>query len=447
MGEPKFPHDELTSLCDAVKRPDSASDQGLRFMHARKHPGMGGFKDLRLAIGLLLVSTIAIWSTISCSTGITYPTTTAHPTNPSHSSNTVPLTAYGAKCDGQHDDQLSLQGALNDVSSKGGGVVVLPPSTCRIVQTESAPSTSLTGSVSIRGVLGKSTLLFDSDHADEYRELFKVSGAGASLYGVKLVRASDIYGVMIDIGASTDLALDNVVIDGKKDRFHAKTFHGIKLGGSSGDVIKNVTMVNTVIQNVDYGVYQASDTRSITDGFHVDSSIFTHNYADDLELNAPEGGITHVSVKNSRFSSNKMSDDSYAAGFGVGLSNVQHALIENNTFDGYRLEPVHIEDRSAFVTVSKNSFANSFTASASWASHIFIIGSSHDISITGNTFDTTANSNLISCVYVGAGGQPTAPYNVSITGNTFELRSSAKDVAVYGATDVTTSSNRTVPVE
>ena len=393
-------------------------------------------KKLALVIGLLPISLVLM----GCGTS-----PAAAPASPKNE-NTVLLTAYGAVCDGQHNDQPALQSALNELSAKGGGVVVVPSATCRIVQTEAAPSTNLTGPVTIRGASNLATLSFDSDQPSVYRELFRVSGNSPSLQGARLVRAGDISGVMVNIGPSTNLSLDNVVIDGKKDVYGARVFHGISLGGGPGDVIKDVAMGNTTIQNVDYGVFQANNIRSTTDGFRVDSSTFTRNHADDLELNAPEGAITHVSVTRSRFLDNKKTADPFGSGFGVGLANVQHALIEKNTFKGYRYEPIHIEDRSAFVTIRDNSFADSFTVAVNWASHVLVIGSSHDITITNNTFDTTGNPNSIDCVYVGAGGGPAAPDKVSVTGNTFKLRPSAEVIAVYGATNVTTSSNMTTPV-
>jgi len=393
-------------------------------------------KNLALVIGLLPISLALMGCGMSPA---------AAPASPNNGS-TVLLTAYGATCDGQHNDQPALQAALSDVSSKGGGVVVVPPATCRIVQTESAPSTNLTGPVTIRGASSLSTLSFDSDQPSVYRELIRVSGTSPSLQGVRLVRATDISGVMVHIGPSTNLTFDNVVIDGRKDVYGTRVFHGIALGGGSDDVIKDVAVVNTTIQNVEYGIFQANSTRSTTDGFRVDSSTFTRNHADDLELNAPEGAITNVSVTRSRFLDNKKTADPFGSGFGVGLANVQHALIEKNTFKGYRYEPIHIEDRSGFVTVRDNSFSDSFTAPVNWASHVLVIGSSHDITITNNAFDTTGNPNSIDCVYVGAGGGPTAPDKVWVTGNTFKLRPSAEVIAVYGATNVTTSSNTTTPV-
>ena len=392
-------------------------------------------KNLALFIGLLPISLALMGCGILPA---------AAPPSPNNE-NTVLLTAYGATCDGQHNDQLALQAALNEVSSKGGGVVVVPPATCRILQTESAPWTNLTGPVTIRGASSLSTLSLDSDQPSAYRELFRISGTDPSLQGVRLVRAGDTYGVMVNIGASTNLSFDSVVIDGKKDVYGARVFHGISLGGSSGELIKDVSMVNSTIENVDFGLFQASNIRSTMDGFRVDSSTFIRNHADDLELNAPEGAITHISVTRSRFLDNKKPADSFGSGFGVGLANVQHVLIEKNTFKGYRYEPIHIEDRSGFVTIRDNSFSDSFTVPVNWASHVLVIGSSHDITITSNAFDTTANKNSIDCVYLGAGGGLTAPDRVWVTGNTFKLRPSAEVIAVYGATNVTTSSNVTTP--
>lgn len=89
-----------------------------------------------------------------------------------------------------------------------GSIVAAEPSgcrrqTCRIVQTASAVFTSLYGGVTIRGRFAASQLTLDTDDPTQFRELFSVSGAGTGLVDRRLVRARDLYTVMIDIKQST----------------------------------------------------------------------------------------------------------------------------------------------------------------------------------------------------------------------------------------------------
>lgn len=356
---------------------------------------------------------------------------------------TADLASYGAACDGTTNDQPALQQAANDMAGRGGGVVTVS-GTCRIVQTASATFTTIAGPVTIRGVTDGATLRLDTDQPGAYRQLFRVSGDDVAFEDVTLARAADIYGIMIGLNGPADLSLDNVLLDGHKNRYPGTTFHGIAIFGDSGDV-RNARMTRTTIRNTDFALFQPSNVTTATDGFTVDRSTFTGNHADDLEFNSPNARMTNITVTNSRFSDNRAADERHIAGFGVGLANVQNALIQGNTFDGYRFEPVHIEDRSADVTVHDNAFTDSFTAPLNFASHVFVVAGSHHITITGNTFDTSANDNRIDCVYLGSGGGA-AIDSVRVRDNTFLLRPNASAIGQYGVTNVEESGNTATPL-
>lgn len=349
------------------------------------------------------------------------------------------LADYGAACDGRTDDRQALVRAIADASATGGVVEV--SGNCRIVQT--GPAIALNGPVTLRGDSDQATLSLDSDSAGASRSLFSISGDGVTLQNLTLQRIANVSGVMLELGPLSRLAIDNVLLDGRKDSHPGGDFHGIAIGGGPGERIEDVQIRQTTIRNTDYGLLQDNSTTSITDGFIVDRSLFTENEFDDLEFNAPNGTMTGIQVTNSDFIGNLARDDKAPAGFGVGLANVQHALIQGNIFTGYRYDPVHIEDRSADVTVDGNTFSDAFTAPLDYASHVFVINGSRDITISNNVFDTSANANAVSCVYLGQGGGEAPVTGVTITGNTFHLGRTATEVGNYGATDVRIEDNVT----
>ena len=216
---------------------------------------------------------------------------------------------------------------------------------------------------------------------------------------------------------------------------------GIELSGDAGEVISDVKITNATITNCAYGLFQASPTLVTVHNVSVDHATFVGNHDDDLEFNAPSSTMTAIRVTHSTFRDNTYTDPSADAGFGVGLAHVRDALLRNNSFNGYRYDPVHIEDRSGHITVDGNTFKNSFTAPLNYASHVFIVDNSHVIKITGNTFDTRGATNDIAAVYTSAGGGTAAPSDITITGNTFILRPHAVELANYGSPHVVLENN------
>lgn len=352
----------------------------------------------------------------------------------------------GARCDGRTNDQPALQSAIDTVAARGGGTVWIPSATCRIVQTRSVVLTQLYGGVTIRGRAATSQLTLDSDDPTQFRELFSVSGDGSGLVGLRLVRARDLYTVMIDIKQSTGFRMTDVLLDGRQSASGRQEVHGLRLNADPGTAVRDVVLDGVRIQNVGYGLFQDSAVTATTDGFRVEDSTFRRNSLDDLEFNSPLGVMRNVSVTGSTFSQNRVTDASSGAGFGVGLANVQYAEIRDNSFDGYAFEPVHIEDRSAYVTVDGNGFRRSFTTDLNYASHVFVIGASQHVTVTGNDFDTSANTanTHLDCVYRGSGSGVGMPSYVAITGNLFRLRPVAEAVGDYGSSHVTVNGNTTV---
>ncbi len=353
---------------------------------------------------------------------------------------TANVTDFGARCNGRHDDKQAFEAALAAVHAHGGGTLLIPAGNCRIVQTEASSSTELRGPVTIKGVSAAATISLDRDVPDSFRELFKVTGRGVKVSAIHLVRASAGLSVLLDIYGSHGFRMDNVVLDGRQNTIGGDG-HGIELSGDVGTVISDVKITNSTIKNSAYGLFQASSTLATVHNVAVDHSIFVGNHDDDLEFNAPASTMTTIRVTNSTFRNNTYTDPSAGAGFGVGLAHVRDALLRNNSFNGYRYDPVHIEDRSGHVTVDGNTFKNSFTAPLDYASHVFIVDDSHAITIMSNTFDTRGATNDIASVYTSAGGGTAPPRDITITGNTFILRPHAVELANYGSPHVVLKNN------
>lgn len=359
---------------------------------------------------------------------------------------TVNLTDFGATCDGSHNDQPALQAAVDDVTSKGGGTVMVPAKTCRMIQTAGSVFTSINGNVSIQGASNAATLALDTDTQGEYRELFRITGGtNISFKNLQMVRASNVYGIFVDVYAANGLSFDNVTMNGKKNSINGADIHGIAVFGASPNKVSNVKMTNSTIRETDFGMFQDSSVTTIVDGWTVDHSNFEDNYDDDLEFNAPNSSMSNINVTNSSFTNSHASDTSAPSGFAIGFANVQHGSMKNNTISGYNFDPIHIEDRSSDITVDGNNISKSFLSGATdYASHVFVINQSHDIKIINNTFDTSANTNKLDCIYLGQGGGAGPVSNITISGNTFKLKTNANAVGQYGADNVTIGQNTTI---
>lgn len=361
---------------------------------------------------------------------------------------TVNMSSYGATCNGTHNDQPALDAAVTAVRNAGGGTVIVPAGNCRIVQTAGHIYTSLSTPVTIQGsstTASSSTLSLATDDVNGYRELFDISGSNVVLKNLTISRPSNAYAVFLDVVAGSGFKLTNVVIDGHQNTVNGNEIHGVKLTPAAGATISTSSFSKVTIKNTLFGLFEANGspgTVGTVNGFTVDQSTFTGNYDDDLEFNSPYGSMANVTVTNSAFSNNRFSDPADYAGKGVGFANVQTGKIQNNTFSGYKFDPIHIEDRSSHITVDHNQISNAFTTALDFASHVFIVNDVHYVTISNNTFDTSANTNAIACIYASPGGAGlTAPSNITVTGNTFKLRPNATDTADYTSDGMAKSNN------
>lgn len=344
---------------------------------------------------------------------------------------------FGGTCDGVHDDRYALRNAMSYLAGLGGGVLNIPAGDCRIYQTAAVPYTYLPGNITIRGVGASSRLMLACEMPNGYNELFRIKGDNITIEDVSLIRSTACSGVMINIFPNSNFTVSDVIIDGQSPTMTG-TMHGMVLANVAGGVYNNLTVANSTLRNLRFGLFQASAATTNVDGIYIDGSTFTGNGADDLEFNAPKGVMKNVFVRNSTFANNLST--AAASGFAVGFANVQNATVSGNTFNSYSYEPVHIEDRSSNIFIQGNRFTNSFTTAKSWASHVFIISDSHFITVQDNVFDSTGNTNRLQAVYAGDGGAGYAkPSDITITNNTYILRPNAVQLYASGVPRVTTS--------
>jgi len=343
---------------------------------------------------------------------------------------TVRLEDVGGRCDGTFDNRAALAAGTARLRATGG-VLSLPPGVCRVVQTARSGGVDLPTGVRLQGRSATSTLSLACDSASSYRELVRVSGDRAALVNLRLVRSTPCQGVMLKVLPVRELTVADVTVDGGTGL--GSGMNGIELAAGPG-TLQQLRIRDCTVRNLEFGLFQASTTTTTSEDLSIDRCRFSGNTADDLEFNAPTASMQQVTVRHSVFAGGGQ--------FGIGLANVQHATLSDNSFSGYAQEPVHIEDRSGWVQVTNNSFRQSYTRNTSWSTLILIINGSHDVAVTGNTFDSAPPIIPKHCVYVGPGGSAASPSNIVVSDNTFKVTSATKPWGIYGGQNITTLGNR-----
>lgn len=363
----------------------------------------------------------------------------------------VDLRTKGAACNGTTDDLPAFVAAFKALSSAGGGTLLIPAGDCLVKTTSTTEMLSIPSNVTVRGVAGASriTLEANAELPERLRALFNISGHDITLQDLELVRKAQRTSVLVILRPTTNFTMRRVVLDGQQTEEQLSggiVAHGVMFAsGSAGAQHRNIRMEECTVRNLVYGLFQANGTQTDVSGIVVTRSAFAGNFADDLEFNAPKAIMTDVEVSDSTFRDNRRKG--YGAGFGIGLANVQGVVIRGNSFDGYGYEPIHIEDRSSDVLVEGNTFTRSFTAvhsDTSWRSHVFIISGSHHVTVRGNHFDMSANTQSIQAIYASPGGPSPTPYphDLTLEQNTFVPGTQGRRYMVSGIANVVLNDNR-----
>ncbi len=348
---------------------------------------------------------------------------------------------FGVKCDGSNNDREPFANALTAIAGQGGGRLTLPAGDCNLEMSPGRISMNIPSNVTVAGAGSQTRLLWSCEGGMDYSEVFRVSGQSIAVENLQIVRTGACNGVAFNVLGVRGFSLRGVSVTGGAAKFD-EWVHGIVLNGGGPNT--KLRFDRMTLRDLDYGLFQPSPITTLVNDVEVTRSVFEANWATDLEFNAPEGTMTGIKVVRSTFRDNKSS--AYGAGFGVGLANVQNAVVRKNTFSNYGFEPVHIEDRSANIKVSRNVFRRAFTERLDWASHVFIVSGSRDIRVNRNTFDTADNCNGIQAVFVNAGGVTAAkPDSVSITRNKLLKGSTAALAYTEGIQGVAMHSNKIVP--
>jgi hypothetical protein len=246
--------------------------------------------------------------------------------------------------------------------------------------------------------------------------------------------SNDMVMFMLSDTAASNITFDTVTLEGQMSE---KPDYAMGIWLASGGQYGNIQILNSTLAGFTYAFGINSDFTGVLDGVTIDGSLFRDNYADDIEINTPDGTARNITITNNTFRDNRSEHES--SGFGVGLANVGTALIQNNNFSGYPSRQIHVEDRSFDVTIEGNVLSNGSTGILyNHSTYIFIINGSHDVRINNNRIDASVNAHPTFCVYVGDGGGVHGdPYNVSGANNTFVACRGFNGQATYGQVNLT----------
>lgn len=301
---------------------------------------------------------------------------------------------FGAVGDGRADDRAALTAALRSVEDTGG-TVYLPRGTYRIGR---GPALEPGSNVTLAGEPGRSTIDF-VDGGPGFSTGLQIVGAGIVIDGIILRRSGSFDCVLILCGAFRDFTLSRTTLVGNMDRYPDAICHGLRLGDTEESHVLRLS--DCVVTTTVYGLLQPNDSTAETTDITVERCSFYLNRNTALEFNSPSGATRQVEVRDCYFSGTESPE-----GFGVGLAKVDRAVLEGNTFVGYALEGVHVEDYSEGVVVRGNAFSECGLLDHS---HVQIISRTADVLVTENTFDASMNTRRMFVVNALEGGDfPTA---------------------------------------
>ncbi|MDD7942859.1 glycosyl hydrolase family 28-related protein [Actinomycetospora lutea] len=344
---------------------------------------------------------------------------------------------FGAAGDGVTDDSGAVRRALVEANA-ARGTLFFPAGT--YAYGLGGPFEPAEG-VTVAGEPGRSILRFQPPSTGEFASFSRPLASRVTFDGLVLERAADFPCVFLAVPAITQLTLSRMSFVGNQDRFTGSYCHGVQLGVENGGTTSGLRWTDSVATTMTYALFQTNDSTAVTEDVEVSRCRFAGNADTDLEFNSPKGATRRVLVEDCEFR------DHGPQGFAVGLATCTDVTIRHNTMAQLSLEAIHVEDYSENVIITGNRI---MAAGLAGYSHVQLIGGARRITVTGNAFDASANTNAISVVYALAGGsEPTPggrpvapPSGVEVTDNDFVLAEKVSAVTFEGVTGGAIRDNR-----
>ena len=317
----------------------------------------------------------------------------------------APCSAVG---DGVTDDRPALARAF--AAAPPGNTILVPPGRYRIV-LPGGPLVVPAG-VTLLGQGGQSKLLLTTSGKPSDYRAFLQPKSNVTLASLTIERDAEFDAVLLPIfGHATNIVLRHCRIIGNATRFPKHYCHAMQVGVGT---VQGFTLDGVAIEDCSYGLFQANQATGTLQDVTVENCRFTRNTASDLEFNSPNGTMRHVTVRNCFFSDNAC--PSAAAGFAVGLANVQNGRVEDCTIRNYGSEALHVEDRSADIRLTGNTIIAGSTRQPN--GFIMVLSGSQRVTIDHNFIDARSNTNCPHLILVTAGGKQLAnPSAVLVTSN------------------------------
>lgn len=333
----------------------------------------------------------------------------------------IDVRALGARGDGRADDAPAFREALVRAGGGGPRTVAVPAGEYRLVLAEPL---RVPAGVTVAGEPGRSFVR--PEGAGPTVVGFLVDAPGVTLDGLVVERLVDVDTVLVRLGRADGFRLSRTVLLGHTDALG--TFaHGVQMG-TVDDTTTDVALTDLAVATTTYGLYQANESRAVTQQMVVRGGTFVRNANTDLEFNSPYGSFRTVRVEGCTFRDND------SPGFAVGIAYCADVVVRGCTMERYRMEAVHVEDFSTDVLVEGNTFT---ACGLREFAHVQIISGARRVTVRGNRHDATMNTNAIPIVgalaggdALTAGGRPQdPPTEVVVEGNTMRCGPSVRAVA------------------
>lgn len=331
----------------------------------------------------------------------------------------VNLKSAGAACDGHTDDRPALERALRQVQRDGGTILVPPGARCIVRAPADGATLSLGNDVRIIAEGQPATLELRDGPGRPPTGLFSIKGNRTAISNLILTSSTTAPSTLVTVNHGESTVINAVTFTAFTERQSQN--HGLRFSGSSTEEIQNLRIENSRFHSLDFGIFMSNTDQQTVRNLMITHSAFTYNRADDVELNAPSGTLTGVTIAETSFEDNQYDASENAAGFGIGLARAHDVSLRHNHFRGYKGSPIHIEDQSSKVHVLGNHFTSVATGTKAHGI-VSILSGSGGVTIESNTFDLRDNIREQAAVFVTA-GSPTSqePQEVVLRGNRYAL--------------------------